>query len=155
MNLLETLQQLKTIESDQAFSERSRRDVLMSIPQEPFTPRRLFARFVGAAGSLALAGVLIFIIAGGLSATNLAPKFSSIDPVALRAEAQAIDTQIDLLNVNYTESPESTAPTPSAAPKTSRIMGIKGSLSSTTPSLASSTATSTVSIDDILQGLSE
>jgi hypothetical protein len=34
-------------------------------------------------------------------------------------------------------------------------MGIKGSLSSTTPSLASSTATSTVSIDDILQGLSE
>ena len=155
MNLFETLQKLKNIQPDQAFSERSRRDILMSTPQERFLPRVVFARFIGATGSLVLAGILIFIIAGGLSTTDLAPKFSSIDPVALRAEAQAIDTQIDLLNVDYTESPVSTAPTP-LAPEKPRAPIISNNVSSSIAQAeASSTPTSTVSIDEVLQGLSQ
>jgi hypothetical protein len=156
MNLLKTLQSLRTIQPDQAFSDKSRRDVLMSVPTELLLPRRIFTRFVGAAGSLVLAGILIFIIAGGLSATDLAPKFSSIDPVALRAEAQAIDTQINLLNVSYTESPVSTAPTLSASTKAGGAARVNRiSLSMASSSLSSSTPAPAASLDDILQGLSE
>lgn len=154
MNLFETLKQLKNIQPDQAFSENSRRDILTVAPKEVFSPRLIFARFVGVAGSLALAGALIFIIAGGLSATDLAPKFSSIDPSALRAEAQAIDMQINLLNINYAESSLPAAPTPTAG--ASHLLTVSNSASvSSTPSMASSTPTSTISIDEILQGLSQ
>ena len=155
MNLFETLQELKKIQPGQDFSEKSRRDILISVPKEPFLPRFVFARVAGATGSLILAGILIFIIAGGLSTTNLAPKFSSIDPVALRAEAQAIDTQINLLNVNYTESPVSTAPTPLSTTKTQKMTITDNIPSSTAPTAASSTPTSTISINEILQGLSQ
>ena len=155
MNLLETLQNLKKIQPDPTFSENSRRAVLASLPMEPLSPRRIFARSLAAAGSLVLAGALIFIIAGGLSATNLAPQFSSIDPTALRAEAQAIDTEINLLNVNYAypESAASTEPIP-AAGKTGGII-VKNTSSSTPTAMASSTPTSTMSVDQILQGLSQ
>jgi hypothetical protein len=155
MNLFETLQKMKSVRPDPLFSEKSRRDILMSVPQEPLLPRIVFARFVGATGSLVLAGILVFIIAGGLSTTDLAPKFSSIDPVALRAEAQAIDTQINLLNVSYTESPVSTAPTPLSTGKTRGIIILDNLSSSTAQTTASSTPTSTVSIDEVLQGLSD
>jgi hypothetical protein len=151
MNLLETLRELKKLQPDQTFSENSRRAILASIPTEPLSPRRFFARSLAAAGSLVLAGALVFIISGGLSATDLAPRFSSIDPTALRAEAQAIDTQINLLNVSYTES---TAPA-SVAIKTKQPTTI-GAISSSTMIIAtSSVATSTISVDEVLQGLSQ
>ena len=154
MNLLETLQELKKIQPDPAFSENSRRMVLMSTPKEPLSPRRIFARSLAVAGSLAMAGALVFIIAGGLSATDLAPQFSSIDPIALRAEAQAIDTQINLLNVNYTEITASTEPVMLGIKKINRpIMRSTSSLAEI--GTASSTATSTISVDELLQGLSQ
>jgi hypothetical protein len=152
MNLLEVLQELKKIQPNPTFTENSRRAVLASTPTEPLSSRRIFARFIAATGSLVLAGALIFIISGGLSATNLAPQFSSIDPTALHAEAQAIDTQINLLNVNYTESVASTESTPSLGGKTSAPLIISNASLLVT---ASSTPTSTMSVDDILQGLSE
>jgi hypothetical protein len=153
MNLLETLQQLKTIKPDPAFSDNSRRAVLASVPTEPFSSRYLFARFLAATGSLVLAGALIFIIAGGLSTTNLAPQFSSIDPTALHAEAQAIDMQIDLLNVNYNESTVSAEPI-SATTKANRSI-ISNGASLPTVAMASSTTTSTISVNEVLQGLSQ
>lgn len=88
MNLFETLRQLKTIQPDPTFSEISRRAVLASTPIEPLSSRRIFVRFLAATESFILAGALIFIIAGGLSTTDFAPRFSSIDPTALHAEAQ-------------------------------------------------------------------
>lgn len=155
MNLLETLQELKNVQPDPAFSENSRRMVLMSTPKEPLSPRRIFARSLAVAGSLTMAGALIFIIAGGLSATNLAPQFSSIDPTALRAEAQAIDTQINLLNVNYTEITASTEPVMLGIKKVGRPIIQSTSSSLAEIGIASSTATSTISVDELLQGLSQ
>ena len=155
MNLLETLGKLKTIQPDQNFSENSRRAVLASIPFEPISSRRIFARFVAATGSLVLAGALIFIIAGGLSTTDLAPQFSSIDLTSLRAEAQAIDTQIELLNVNYTESAASTEPTPLALKIEQPLIMNSSSSSVVMAPAPSSTPTSTISVDEILKGLSQ
>jgi hypothetical protein len=152
MDLLKILQEFKKIRPSTTFSEISRRSVLATIPPEPISSRRIFARFIAATGSLVLAGALIFIIAGGLSATNLAPQFSSIDPDALHAEAQAIDTQINLLNVNYTEVAASTQP--AAATESKVDTGIVISVTSSSATTASSTPTSTISVDEILQGLS-
>jgi hypothetical protein len=151
MDLFEILKQFKAIEPDPTFRENSRRAVLASAQLEPATPRRILARILGAAGSLVLAGALIFIITGGLSKTRLAPQFSSIDPIALHAEAQAIDSQIDLLNVNYPENPISTPSVAGIAttPKSSV------SLSSPTQNATSSLPTSTISIDDALRALSQ
>jgi hypothetical protein len=156
MNLFETLQELKKIQPDPIFSENSRRAILASSPLEPVSPRRIFIRSLAAAGSLVLAGALIFVIAGGLSATNLAPQFSSIDPTSLHAEAQAIDTQINLLNVNY-PYPESTASNElvPAAGTNSGSMILSNASSSALAAIASSTPTSTMSVDEILQGLSQ
>jgi hypothetical protein len=153
MNLLETLKQLKAIQPDPTFSENSRRSILAFIPTEPISSRRILVRFLAATGSFVLAGALIFIIAGGLSTTNLAPQFSSIDPTALHAEAQAIDTQIELLNVSYTESAASTEPVPMV--KISHPIVISGTSSTLAVITASSTPTSTISVDEILQGLSQ
>ena len=153
MDLLEILQEFKKMRPSSAFTEISRRSILAVAPFEPISSRRIFARFVAATGSLVLAGALIFIIAGGLSATNLAPQFSSINPNALRAEAQAIDTQINLLNVNYTEIAASTQPAAVLESKTNSVvvMGVASSSVAT----ASSTPISTISVDEILQGLSQ
>jgi hypothetical protein len=150
MDIFETLKQLKAIEPDPTFRENSRRAVLASAQLEPSSPRHILARIFGAAGSLVLAGALIFIITGGLSKTRLAPQFSSIDPVALHAEAQAIDLQINLLNVNYTENPESTPAAVGTLPKQKILLS-----SSTLENATSSTPTSTISIDAALQALSQ
>jgi hypothetical protein len=155
MNLLKTLEELKNIKPDQTFSENSLRVILASTPIEPLSARRIFARSLATAGSLVMAGALVFIIAGGLSETKLAPQFSGIDPIALRAEAQAIDTQINLLNINYTENSISTQPTTPLTKVVKQLTTNNKSISSTTAVLASSTPSSTISVDDILQGLSQ
>jgi hypothetical protein len=154
MNLLETLKEFKKIQPDSDFSENSRRAILACTLNERLSPRRFFARSLAVAGSLVMAGALIFIIAGGLSATDLAPQFSSIDPAALRAEAQAIDTQISLLNVDYTEI-ASTEPVAIGSKKLNQFVTIKSASSSMAIGAASSTPTSTMSVDEILQGLSQ
>ncbi len=151
MNLLETLRELKKIQPDTIFSENSRRAVLAFTPAEPFSPRHVFARSLAAAGSLVLAGALIFIITGGLSATNLTPQFSSIDPTALRAEAQAIDTEINLLNINYAVS---TAPISIPVKAKGQIV-VDGASLGVASTTASSTPAAPVSVDEVLQGLSK
>lgn len=151
MDLLETLKKLKTIQPHPTFSETSRRAILASLPLEPLSPRRIFARVLAATGSLVLAGALVFVIAGGLSATKLSPQFSSIDPTALHAEAQAIDMQITLLNVNYTES---TQPVSAAIQIKSQVAAGVAS-SSPASTAASATSTSSMSVDEVLEGLSQ
>jgi hypothetical protein len=153
MNLLEILRELKTIQPNSTFSETSRRAILASIPPEPLSPRRIFARVLSVTGSLVLAGALIFIIAGGLSVTKLAPQFSSIDPTALRTEAQAIDTQINLLNVNYAESTQPTSVMTHI--KRQVVIGAMSSSTSTPITATNSTTTSSMSVDEVLRELSQ
>ena len=155
MDLSEILKEIRNIEPDKNFSENSRRVVLAQLPAGPLSPRRILARSIAVASSVALAGALIFIIAGGLSATKLAPKFSSIDPAALRAEAQAIDTQINLLNVDYAENAVSTKSAPTVRKNAPVAIFKNSSSTSVATPTSTATATSTLSVDEILQGLSQ
>ena len=154
MNLFELLKEFKKIEPRKDFTENSRRVVLAHEPINPFSPHHILTRTIAIASSVVLAGALIFIVAGGLSATKLAPRFSSINPTALHAEAQAINAQINLLNVNYTEN---TVSTKSISIKNHALSagatGVASSSISTTT--ASLTPTSTLSVDAALQELSQ
>jgi hypothetical protein len=162
MNLFEILKQFKAIRPDANFSEVSKRAILATMPATPpvWTARRTFLRIIETGVAVALTVFFVLLISGGFLGSKLAPQYSAIDPQGLRAEAQAIDMQIQLSNINYsapTASAESTAPTPAgipkkgSAPKTAAPLVIPG-----TEGIAatSSSASSTLSIDQTLQGLS-
>jgi hypothetical protein len=162
MILFETLQQLKKIRPDATFSENSKRAILATTRAEapapvwsiPFAIRRIIEGGV----AVALTGFFILLITGALSGSPLAPvQYSAIDPQSLHAEAQAIDIQIQLANLNYNPpAAESTLPTIGAV----KTGGIKITTPAT-PTLgntgieSSSTASSTViGIDQTLKALS-
>ena len=157
MELFETLKQLKKIQPNPTWTENSRRTVLMSSPIERLSFREITARVFGAAGSLVLTGALIFLIAGGFSGSGyLAPvRLSVIDPIALHAEAQAIDMQINLLNLSYAENGNSEASTPAIATTKPKRVKTTMLITANTTTTASSTATSTFSIDDALKALTQ
>ena len=116
--------------------------------------------------AVSLAVFLILVIAGQFPATSyIAPvQLSVIDPATLHAEAQAIDMQIQLANLSYqestttvNESTTATAPDAAVKPKFAATMLVGSSTATSTPStvLASSTQTSTMSVDEALQQLSQ
>jgi hypothetical protein len=109
MNLFDRLKQLKLIEPDPAFSERSRRDVLATqpivFPFRRFTPWQVFVRVIETGVAAGLVALFIFIMTGGVATSPLAPvPFAAVNPDALHAEAQAIDIQIKLANMVYNAS---------------------------------------------------
>ena len=156
MNLFDKLKQLKLIEPDASFTERSRRDILAT-PQPIFpvgglTPWRVFVRIfeVGVAGGLV--ALFILIMTSGIANSPLTPvPFSAVNPDALHAEAQAVDIQIQLARLAY----EASRATGTAAESTivshaaMSPMAIANTASSTT-----STATTTLSVEDVLRTLS-
>jgi hypothetical protein len=105
MELLELLKQFKNIEPDAGFTKRSRNLIL----RERGDQSGIFSAFkntleVGA--SLALAGLMVFVILGGLASVRFFQPFeiAALDPANIRAEADAIDIQIQLANLDYEES---------------------------------------------------
>lgn len=165
MNLLEILKQFKRIEPDPVFKENSRRAILAQEPAPAtrgWSAQRSLWRIIEVGAAVALTGFFVLLITGAFSGTGIAPQYSAIDPQGLRAEAQAIDIQIQLANLNYNEA---------AAQSTMQIAGVKpagnGSgktvspaPAATAPSGATATATSTassttMSIDKVLQSLSQ
>lgn len=171
MKLFDIIKQFKTIEPDAGFSERSKREILLSPQTEPLTMRGVFAflHVVETGAVVVLAGFFILILTGSFSPTrSIAPiQYSVIDPQGLHAEAQAIDMQIQLADVEYPESTStgtgstgSTAVAPAAlshvfaaalkAQSTSSDAGTP-----TTAAASSSTATTTtLSVDEALKQLS-
>lgn len=153
MDLLETLKQFKTIKPDETFTEKSKRAVLASFPLESpgimgiFKTQRFIFRMVETGAALALAGFFVFLITGGFSGSSISPvRFSAIDPQALRAEAQAIDAQIELASLNYSE--------PALVESTQKLAATTGKKSSVTTS-STTNVSSTVSIDQALEALSK
>ncbi len=172
MNLLETLKQFKAIRPDSAYSETSKRALLAMTPatSPAWSARRTFLRIIETGVAVALTAFFVLLVTGGFLGSKLTPvKYSAIDPQGLRAEAQAIDIQIELANVKYnapaatpSASAESTTPIAGASKNTaspkvvtsSSPLAIPGALPGTQAS-SSATSTSTLSIDQTLGGLSQ
>ena len=156
MNLLELIKKLKEIEPDKHYTEKSRSVILST----PLTKKLRYTsswlpqlKFIGA---FSLASLIFFILLGGFSNSKFSTplRLSSLDPVNLRAEADAIDIQIQLTDIHYRESSftsnESTAPlTPSKIEKElqkqAENLGLKNQASSTPE----------ITIDEALDKLSE
>ena len=159
MNLFELLKQFKTIEPDPVYKDQSKRAIFAARELVDWSPRKTILRIIETGVAFALAGFFIFIIAGGFSGSSLAPvQYSAIDPQSLRAEAQAIDMQIQLANLNYAESSAESTPSGAAALAPATIAApsplAAAGTSSTSTATSTSNASSTVSIDQALEKLS-
>lgn len=172
MKISELFSQFKSINPDPHYSEKSKR-VVLAFPRET-TPIRergvmVFLRALETGVALVLAGFFILLATGSFSGNKyLAPvQYAVIDPSGLQAEAQAIDIQIQLANLDYSEVTstvaQSTTPTVSAVMRPLMTAGIGmasstfgGTASSTAIGTASSTASSTsLTVDQALQALSQ
>jgi len=156
MNLFETLKNLKNIEPDPAFKEQSKRAVLAVMPAAPaWNARRVLFRIVETGAAVALTGFFVLLITGSLSSSRLAPvQYSAIDPASLHAEAQAIDMQIHLAQLDYTTSAAESTPVTASAVKPSTRKPVVAAGVAAASSTATSTATTTLSLDEALQALS-
>ena len=172
-NLLNTIKKFQLLKPDSAYTKRSRETIL--------APRlRWFNVFgdwvlqkVQTGAAVALAGFCLFIIFAGariwqpfspLNATNL-------DLSNLKAEAQAIDIQINLANLRYSEPPQQLNPlvNPPAAAEPIRAMTATTSTEGITaatievptsspaqePSYPVSSTTIPLTIDEALEMISE
>lgn len=168
MDIFEIIKKIKNIQPDESFKQESKRVILSEIPFEYvnikkiFSPRIFFLRVFETGVGVALAGLFIVIISGGFMGNSVSPmKFSAIDPKTLQAEAQAIDIQIKLANLNYSEPmfiAQSTQKlTTAVAQKTANINNsTSSSMSSiTTKIINSSSSTTTISIDEALKALEQ
>jgi hypothetical protein len=172
MKLFDILKQFKNIEPDSRFTERSKREILLS-PQAGRRRMRgimIFLHALETGAAVALAGFFILVLTGSFSPTrSIAPiQYSVIDPAGLHAEAQAIDMQIQLADVEYPQATSTTvsestatatAPTALKNAFASALVPQSTSSASTpaaTPAVATSTASSTtLSVNQALEQLSQ
>ncbi len=165
MKISDLFAQFRRIEPDPHYTEHSRREVLTS-PQRGPTMRAqglmVFFRTLESGVALVLAGFFIVLAMGGFSGTKLEPvQYAVIDPSGLQAEAQAIDIQIKLANLDYSEVTSTMSSTAARAAVMMRASTLAGAASSSTASSTtagangSSTASTTLTVDQALQALSQ
>ncbi|RJP45638.1 hypothetical protein C4587_00615 [Candidatus Parcubacteria bacterium] len=150
--LIETLQELQLIRADGGFTRKSREALLRSAHPKT-NPWSVFLQALEVGAGVALVAVLLLLISGGFSSGFLTPlKLSSLDPAALRAEAEAIDIQIQLADLNYLEpkTSESTPPALLPAVRTDRGGEARGPEEAETLE----TQAKSVNIDEALRELS-
>ncbi|MEY4731668.1 MAG: hypothetical protein RL681_614 [Candidatus Parcubacteria bacterium] len=162
--MMDLLKQLKRIAPDPSFSARSRIELLAQMPVRIVRPSlwQFLGESVASAGALALVGILLLVAVGGFSAWNfLTPlRIASLDPAGLTAEAEAIDIQIQLAGVGYTDSPmaESTpaiAGTSTLEQRHNRAAHKLAEGLGVVQSTATTTEEGQVTIDDALSALAE
>jgi len=121
MDLFKTLQQFKNIEPDKGFTRRSRNLILNRGNTFSANISRVLFGSLETGAAVALVGLLMLIILGGASHIKILEplQITAIDPSSIRAEAEAIDIQIQLTGLNYEESAVSESTLPSAEPRSS------------------------------------
>lgn len=104
MEIEKLLRQLHKIEPDREYARNSKARILTAISPLPRFTIRTFVAGVFRSGSvMAVTGLLLLLAIGGFSVSRLAGFFSGLDN-SLYAEAQAIDIQIHLADLQYETS---------------------------------------------------
>lgn len=153
MNSLDILKKLKEIAPERYYMERSRTQILTTERPRKLSAWKVLVESLEAGSAMVLAGALLVLIFGGFS--GIKPlNIASLNPTNLRAEADAIDMQIQLTNISYNDFARIIA-----AKKEPGTAVITRSAMSTTTLDASSTSISAVieivGIDDALKALSQ
>ncbi len=173
MNLFDILKQFKTIEPDAQFTARSKAEILTSPRPERLAMRGFFAflRVMETSAAVVLAGLFILVLTGSFSGVHsISPiQYSVIDPQGLHAEAEAIDMQIQLANVDYAQATAtslsaaaiakgSTVATGTSVMRTAAVM-VQASPTVSSSSMqtaeVTSTSSSSITIDEALKKLSQ
>lgn len=173
MDLEQRLRQLNKIEPNQVYARSSRARILTARPR--LTVRGFVLGLVQSGSAIALTGVLLFLAVGGFSLWRVLGPLTGLDPKALHAEAEAIDIQIHLADVQFKDGgafdrQSLIAARPGAKPPAATVGSGNGNgseLPATTAAEAptstdsgaanaTSTASSTtaITVDDVLQILS-
>lgn len=159
MKLTDLVKQFKNIEPDRAYSAKSLADILSHTPHERprflltefFAPKMRFASAVG------LTGFLMLLVAGGATVVRLfvPAGLTSLDPAGLRAEAQAIDMQVQLANLQYSE-PGNGAKSAISGNLVRRVANVatNGENIASLATSSEGTSTQVLSIDEALDELS-
>lgn len=100
MNTQELIKKLKEILPGREYAENSKRTILAMEQYPRWSFIGSLTESLGAGVAIVLAGALLILVMGGFSSFN---PFSlkSLDPAGLKAEAEAIDIQIRLSNLDY------------------------------------------------------
>ncbi|MEK9173593.1 MAG: hypothetical protein AAB594_03425 [Patescibacteria group bacterium] len=109
MDLIKSLRKLNKIQPDQEYSRKSRLVVLntQQLPPTPSAFRLLAISSARFTTALAIVAIFILVVVGGFSINKTGDEIiSGLDLRGLRAEAQAIDIQIELTRVVYEEGEE-------------------------------------------------
>ncbi len=171
MKLFDILKQFKNIQPNEDFSRYSRAEILLSPQDERRTMHGIFTflHVVETGAAIALVGFFILILTGNFSLMRFIEpvQYAVIDPAGLHAEAQAIDIQIKLANIEYPQVTTTAAATPAtsaaltkafatvlgtSAASSSVAMATSTAITSTSASVASA---SSLSVDQALQQLTE
>lgn len=122
MEILKLLEQLKRIEARPDYVRQSRYLILHKEEKPVLSPGRFILQSLQFGSAVALASLLLIFIVGGLATWKfISPfKLTSLDPGSLRAEAEAIDIQIELTDIVYPDSRGETT-VESASPKAPEV----------------------------------
>ena len=109
MGLQDLLRQLRKIEPNRDYTAYSRQHIVGTpfvIPQ--ITHPRAFhflSELLQSGAALALTGVAMLLLIGTFTMSNIfsSSVVANLDPVGLKAEAQAVDIQLQLTDISYIE----------------------------------------------------
>lgn len=174
MDTEKLLQKIKMIAPDQDYTARSRMCILAEprVEQEApagrvFGVRQVIFGIFNSGSAIVLTAALLLLVAGGFSFLKFfAPATTAfLDPAGLRAEAQAIDIQVQLADIVYREpivNPANLAnqtTTPAMPPKPSaKAPGVIQQARNEAEQLGlvpPATSTPKISIDEALDKLSQ
>ena len=152
-------------------SDYTRRSRLLIVGAEAPAPQklsimRMLRQSFQYGSSIVVTAAVVLLLLGGFSLLHtFSPlsKLSSLDTAALQAEAQAVDMQIQLTNLNYSEPAQvtttvvSSVPPPATIKKISQAKELMEPTSSpaTTITLSPASDTPDIGIDEALQKLSQ
>jgi len=148
MNNLEILKKLRKISTDPLYAERAKMRILNTPQPKRISVWRIIFESLEVGSAIVLAGAFLILILGGFSGLKVL-NVATLNPTTLKAEAEAIDAQISLANLNYEDFAKQKETT--AVMVLPRAKPSKSSQASETPSAASAP----VGIDDALKALSE
>lgn len=110
MEITELLKKIKMVEADRDYSRNSKSIILSHTKEEIFdthiTVGEIISGVFRSGWAMALTAVFLFLAIGGFSVLKIfSPATTAVvDMTGLKAEARAIDTQIELTNIAYNAS---------------------------------------------------
>lgn len=162
-HLFNLLKQLKSVKAHEDYVRSTRSHVVAFAKENPkhassrvlFSSWRVLLRALESGSAIALTGVLLLLIVGGFSTLRKPVGILGLDPVGLRAEAEAIDIQIQLSELDYSEvaqgdEPKNESTVVGVVKKATRAIGVLKD-----DSQGESGADASATIDDVLDILGE